>query len=312
MSEAEQVAEEVVQDAPQAEVTPTNDDKPAGYHPVEVEDPAIKDRINYLYKQVKSSSKDINQYRNLVAEQGRMIDELTANQGAIVGHLQNKTYNDTEAQVKAAYKTAVETGDVQGMMDGADKLAEIKSAKAVAKALSQTSQRQQSRTTQYQAPYADVSEATAEGLAEGNLSPDEANLTLAWAKETNERGEPVRPWIRNSTGDPNDPDPDYVKAWVVANKVFNDPKAQNWTINQKLAEVDKRMGLGKETSKQSVMGGALTGKPKAASISLSPEAEKIAVRTKFGANKGAKSDAEYIAAYRKQIQSIKTPTRSAK
>lgn len=305
MSEAEAVIEEQIESTE----TPVNDDKPAGYHPVDVEDPAIKDRINYLYKQVKSSGKDLNQYRSLAAEQARMIEELTANQGAIVNHLQEKTFTDTEVQVKAQYKAAYESGDVNAMMDANDKLAEIKARKIAAEQRPKPRQETRQQNAYFDAS---VSNATSQAVANGEFSQEDASVTNAWASETDERGEALRPWINNSTGDPNDPDPDYVKAWVIANKVFNDPKAQSWTINQKLAEVDKRMGIGKSSGKQSVMGGALTGKPKAASISLSPEAEKIAVRTKFGANKGAKSDAEYIAAYRQQMQKAKTPNRSAK
>lgn len=306
MNEAAEVTEDIV-DAPQ-ENEVVNDDKPAGYHPVDVEDPVVKDRINYLYKQVKNSSKDLNQYRSIAAQQAAVIEELRANQGHIVNHLQNETFNETEARVTAQFKAAYESGDVNALMEAQNKLTEIKARKINAE-----TQRQQPQQQTRQSAYLDanVSNISADAVASGEFTQQEADVTNAWASETNERGEPIRPWINNSTGDPNDPDPDYVKAWVVANKVFNDPKVANWTINQKLAEVDKRMGVNKQTSKQTVMGGALTGKAKSSKVTLSPEAEKIAVRTKFGASKGAKSDAEYIAAYRKQMETVRTPKRSA-
>lgn len=75
-------------------------------------------------------------------------------------------------------------------------------------------------------------------------------------------------------------------------------------------EVDRIMGTKQNGGGQTVMGGGLNATGKRSTIKLTPAQERIAVKTKFGAKHGAKSDSDYIAAYRKQIDSIKSGERS--
>jgi len=287
-------------------LTVVKDEKPAGYYPVEIEDPAIKQRFDYVYGQVKKNERDKNEYKKIAAEQSRIIAQLQQDQGAIVNHLQTQTYTNVESQLKAQLQTAYETGDTNALVAIQDKLLDIKAQKLVAPRQQQQTQSQQALQQNYS-----MSQVADDAFSDGEISFEESQRVNAWAGETNERGEPLRPWISNSTGDLNDPDPDYVKAWTVANQVFNKPQYANLSFDQKLAEVDKRMGVTKSTGKQTVMGGGFTGKPRSARITLSPEAEKLAIKTRFGGPK-AKTDADHIDAYRKQIEKVQSKPGSRK
>lgn len=311
MSEAaEEIVDTPVETTEQAEETPNlqivKDDKPAGYYPVEIEDPAIKQRLDYMYGQVKKNERDKNEYKRIASEQSRLLAELQQGQGAIVQHLQSKTYNDVESQLQDQLKAAYETGDTNALVDVQRKLIRLEAQKLVAPQQQQQQQSQLQNIT--------VQQASQEALNDGDISFDEQQRVNAWAGETNERGEALRPWLNNSTGDPSDPDPDYVKAWTVANQVFNKPQFAAMTFDQKLQEVDKRMGVTKSTAKQSVMGGGLTGKPRSARITLSPEAERIALKTRFGEKPGGpkKTDDQILDAYRKQMDTVRSSKGSRK
>lgn len=319
MSEAAEEVTEVSNDAPANEnetvetespnLQVVKDEKPAGYYPVEIEDPAIKQRFDYVYGQVKKNERDKNEYKRIASEQSRIIAQLQQDQGAIVNHLQTQTYTNVESQLNDQLKAAYETGDTNALVDIQRKLIKLEAQKLIQPQKQQFQQPQQFQ--EQPVNYTNFNQVSGEAVADGDITVQEQQQVNAWAGETNERGEQLRPWLINSTGDPSDPDPDYVKAWTVANQVWHKPQYAHLTFDQKLAEVDKRMGVSKTTAKQSVMGGGFTGKPKGGRISLSPEAEKIAIKTKFGGPK-AKTDADHIAAYSKQIESVRSKTGSRK
>lgn len=321
MSEAAEEITEVSNDAPANENQTTEtenpnlqvvkDDKPAGYYPVEIEDPAIKQRFDYVYGQVKKNERDKNEYKRIAAQQSAIIAQLQQDQGAIVNHLQTQTYTNVESQLNDQFKAAYETGDTNALVDIQRKLIKLEAQKLV------QPQRQPAQQQQFQEQpvnYTNFNQISNEAVADGDITLQEQQQVNAWAGETNERGEQLRPWLINSTGDPNDPDPDYVKAWTVANQVWSKPQYAHLTFDQKLAEVDKRMGVSKSTAKQSVMGGGLQGKPRSARISLSPEAERIALKTRFGEKPGGpkKTDEQILDAYRKQMDTVKSSKGSRK
>jgi hypothetical protein len=82
------------------------------------------------------------------------------------------------------------------------------------------------------------------------------------------------------------------------------------SFEDKLDELDKRMGTKKQRSGQnSVMGGNFTPRGKSGKVTLTAKQQEIAVRTKFGGPK-AKSDAEHLEAYRKQIERLASESQS--
>ena len=123
----------------------------------------------------------------------------------------------------------------------------------------------------------------------------------AWQEERDARGMPIRPWSQGSH-------PDFVVAEAITKSIFTSPQYQHLTTQQKLAEVDKRMGVNRNQGGQTVLGGRLTTPTKGSKITLSEEQKKIAIKTKFGSNKSAKSDTEYIEKYKKQIERVNKKT----
>lgn len=280
-------------------------EKRAGYDPVDVEKASpeqIKERINYLYRQVKDGNKINNQYRQVAAEQSRQIEELTKGFNGVVSHLQGKNFTDSEEAITAQMNEAFAKGDNKGYLDAQKKLINLGVEKRIAaEKIPAPKQATQTVTTTQQ--YGSASQIARDAGSEGELSSEEVRLTEAWQNEKDENGNLLRPWSK--TADMNNPDPEFTSALREAQAVFTSTRFQDKPYEEKLAEVDRRMGLAKRTVSQTVSGGGLTGKSKSPRITLSSDIEKLAIRSKFGGPK-AKTDAEHIEAYRKQIAKVKS------
>lgn len=253
----------------------------------------VKERLDFLYGKVKKTERATDDWRKVAADQAALIEELRNNQNQVVNHLTQKTYADTEANLEEQITTAFQTGDTKAFLAAQNKLIDLKAAQRV----QQLVPRQQPRQQQQQI-YQSASQ-----MANGMDYNDQSAID-AWQGEKDERGGNLRPWAVNSGSEQN-PDPDYIKAILIARNIFTSPENSHLTVTQRLAEIDKRMGVKKNAGGQNVMGGGLTSKPARGRITLSPQVEKMAIRTKFGGPK-AKSDAEHIEAYRKQIEKVRS------
>jgi hypothetical protein len=253
--------------------------RPAGYEPV---DPAtaspeqVQQRIDYLYRQVREGQKETNHYKTMMAQK---IDELVGGLGTVVNHIQDKTFTDTEASLNQQIRTAFESGDTTAFLAAQEKLIDLKAEKKFGSLSKKETPKEQPQQYQPQG---------------GGLSPEDSAVIESWQAETDEAGMPLRPWAINR-GTETRPDTQYLAALAEANAVINSPRFANLSMAEKMAEVDRRMGV-KPTSRQNVMGGGLTSGRKSAKIMLSPDAERLAVRMKMG-GPNAKSDADHIAAY---------------
>lgn len=300
------VSEDTAQETTQESTQDNNRDngKPAGYHPVDPETASpeeVKNRIDYLYRQVKDQGRHLNDYRSVTQQQSQKIEELMNGVGQVVNHLHSKSYEENLQDARQKMQTAFEAGDTKAYLAEQERLQDLK------RTAPQPQQRQQQNQTRQQA-YAGMGQISNEAAQNGEISQEDNRLVAAWQDETDERGNPVRPWTK--TSDPSDPDPDFVKALIVAKKVW----AQNphKSAKENLAEVDRQMGIKQNGGGQNVMGGSLNTRAKGSKLVLSPQQERIAVKTKFGAKGGAKSDADYIAAYRKQIESVQSKTKGSR
>jgi hypothetical protein len=261
--------------------------------PPELAEP-IKKRMDWLYYQTKDSKRQFNELKSIAQQQAELIEELRNNQTAVVGHLQEEKFSATESALVQKMQSAWETGDMQGYLNAQNQLTELK----VEKKLSQL-QKPQQQKQEKQAPQQNISgrEIADDAFAGGEISPEENAYAQAWMSETDENGNLLRPW---ATG--NDQKSQY--ALMEAAAVLNpDGPYAKWPMEKKLAEIDRRMGLQKNNvGSQPVLGANLTNRQKSNTITLSPKQREIAIRTKFGSNKGAKSEADYIAAFKKQIE----------
>lgn len=255
--------------------------------------------FNGVWKKFKTLERTTQDYENLLKEQSQVIEELRQNQGKVVSHLQSKDFADAESSLKQQRRDARERGDWDTVDEVNDKLEEIRIRK-----LSLQNQPKQQQT-QEKPRVQNAREAAQYAESQGAISADEQGIISAWQDETNSYGEPLRPWSNAS-------DPRYSAALVEARAVFSNPMFQNKSMAEKLAEVDRRMGLETQKSRQEVMGsnvmgaGNLTRQNKNGSmgkVEISDRAANMAVRMKFAGP--GKTAEEHIQAYKLQIQQVR-------
>jgi len=263
----------------------------------ETDDPAlVQARINTLYREGKMSKEQLREMREIAAQQSQIIEDLQNGLYGVANHLQQEKFADTESQLMLQYRNAIEIGDIDAQIKLNRELIKLEAQKITAPKVQPKQQQNVQQKTQ---------QANSATELASELDPQEQAITAAWQNEKNDSGQPLRPWAVNSTGDLNDPDPDYVKAITIAHQVFSKDNFAHLTYQQKLQEIDKRMGVNKTAPQQNVMTAHLTGQRKNSKVTMTAKQSEIAVRTKFGGPK-AKSDAEHIEAYRKQIESVKS------
>lgn len=304
---------EEAQDAGQGsvtEATQTNDnaqpasgrDKPAGYDPVDLsglpEDlrAPLEDRFKYLYTQVKTNEREkvrldrtLNEFRGVAASQSQKIEELMGGFGEVVNHLENKTINETETSLKQQMRAAYESGDNDKYFEIQDKLDDIRLEKKFAAKTKKDAPKQERQQPQTQ-------------VEDSGIAPEDQRVISSWQDERDDSGVMLRPWAINR-GTMDNPDKQYLAALAETRAVLMSPLYSDKTMEEKMAEVDRRMGVAKQGARQNVIGGGLTGGRKTTKITLSPKQQEIATRTKFAGP--GKSDADHLEAYRKQIEQSK-------
>jgi hypothetical protein len=252
-----------------------------------------------MRKQETKYSGEISQWRELAAEQAKAIEELRSGVGMVVDHLQDGSLKDAESKIRHDMKIAHEAGDTEGFIAANERLAEIKAKKIALENQKKATKAEPKQETKSQRVSA--TELSEGAFGDGEITEQDKTALNAWIGETDEYGVPTRPWL---TGDA-ERDPSVRRALIEAYAVF-DPSSPwaNKSIMEKLGEIDRRMGVTKRSGGQQVMGGQLTMPRKSAKLTLNANQERLAVRTKFGGPK-AKSDAEHIEAYRKQLETVK-------
>lgn len=280
-------------------------EKHPGYNPIDVETAApeqVKERLNYLYRQVKDGNKTVNQYRQVAAEQSRQIEELTKGFNGVVNHLQTKSLDDNEEALTQLMNTAFEKGDNKGYLDAQKKLIKLGVDKEILTQRQTQSKQTQQQPVQQQRNYDAASRIADDAASEGVISSEDARLTEAWQNEKDENGNQIRPWSK--TANAEHPDPLYTAALREAQAVFTNKRFENLTHEEKLAEIDRRMGTPKRVTAQTVTGGGLNGRGKVSKVTLSADIEKMVLRTKWGGSKH-KTDEERLSAYRQQLVKVR-------
>ncbi len=283
------------------ETTPAAPSRPAGYDPIDPKTATpeqTQERINYIYSQLKPTQRENREMRNLLAEQSKVIDQLSQNQQAVVTHLTQKSFADGKEQLKIAMQEAWKKQDNASYIDAQNKLMDLQVDERLQDKLNRQQPQQQ---TNGHIPR-DAAEIARGAVQAGELNADEYRTTESWQSERDESGNIVRPWAFST-------DPSYTAALFETRSVMANPRFANLPYAEKLAEVDRRMGVQKKTSSQSVMGGNLTKPAKSGKVELSPQERDIALRTKY-AGKG-KSEADHLEAYRKQVEKFKSTRRTA-
>lgn len=259
--------------------------------------------MSKLMKKTESKyASRISERDQLLAEQSRIIEELQSGMGAVVEHLSDKSLNDAEAQAKQQLREAHQSGDTEAFISANERLAEIKAKKALQAQQKKTAK---PRETKAEREHTSAVSFASEAVESGEMDSDDARAIGAWQSETDQNGNSLRPWAQSRN--PANPmaDPLYRRALIESAAVFDEASPwANKNVAEKLAEVDRRMGVNRTTSGQQVMGGQLTMPRKTQKIGLTAYQETLAVKTKFGGPK-AKSDSDHIEAYRKQVEGYK-------
>lgn len=275
--------------------------KPDGWDKVDFQnDPPekIEQRFNRLFKQVKGFQRDLQTRDDLLAEQSAVIKELHQNQTKVVSHIQNQDFNGAETRLIQARKDARANGDDNLVDQINDQIADIKLKKLT---IASTPK----QPAQPQARPQNAGEAARYAASQGVLAEEDQEVIQTWQEETDDGGEALRPWALAS-------DPQYNAALIEARAVFSNPKFARKSMPEKLAEVDRRMGLEQPKPRQDVMpsgrgaGGDLTrgnGKGNMRGVQMSERAVKMAIHNKFAGP--GKSNDEHIEAYRQQIAKIR-------
>ena len=240
------------------------EEKPKGYDRVDVSDPKIKDRIDYLYKQVKASDETNRVVRSEYQKVAQALEYATRELEELKSR---QVKNDEDARLqhlRGEMKRARELGDD----DAADKFSELIAEFKAEQKISQRDAENNKRYQEYQA-------SQRQQQQQQPFSQEEVEYANSLKDELAEDGSPLRPWMRAD-------DKDFKVAQLLAAEIVTEKKLP---LKEALQELDRLMfekrGIApkKNTPKSpEVLSGLnLTAPPKSNQIKLT-DAEKFAAR----------------------------------
>jgi len=235
-----------------------NKQKPDGYEQVDfnkIQDPElaqkVEARFNRLYAQMKESHTVAQKTEQILMEQAKQMDDLKA---SMASQKSDSTMADLRKQLKEAKEDSDYDREVRIQEQMANVVAEQKFADV--------------KLEPKKAPEAQPAQPQNQGPA---LSDNELSIVEAWQNERNDRNEVSRPWAYYGH-------PDYQDAMAEVQAVLVSKRFANKSMQEKLAEVDKRMGMSKNSDARSVLGGNLTMPNKSKTIELTPAQKEIALK----------------------------------
>ena len=186
---------------------PTQEHDSDGSDWVDIEDPKLKARFNRLYRHTKEANAKAEKTERqvaLLAEQNRKL------QAALETYAAQQKDAKTKAELAALKKEAKEalaTGDTDAFLEVNERLTEIK---------------QEAKKSE-PAPQ-----------PQNAISDTEMKVLNSWQNQTDDDGEPARPWARPGH-------PEFAATQDMIRRVVNLPDMQDAPIREILAEVDRRM-----------------------------------------------------------------------
>lgn len=232
---------------------------------VEIDDPAVKERIDDLYKQVKKS----DERNQTLIEHQRGLEEALEKATEALDKLTNKQVRDEQEDVlkdiKAQIKQARADGDEDKIDELTERLIDFKAEQKLAK-------KEPLKVTKKEAPKAPY-------------TMEEAAFIGMLAQETDpETGDYVRPWMHQNH-------PDHRKSVEIGGEIAReyDRKGKQLSIQHLMRELEKRMtgddeggsdgGSRKPQAHSSVLsGGDLTLHRKNNKLELSEDQRYVAKR----------------------------------
>lgn len=255
--------------------------------------PEQQKRFNQVFAKASKAERELGEFKEIASQQAQVLSDLQRGQQTIVNHIQETNYVDTENSLKQQRQAAYAKGDF-GTVDAInDRLNDLR----VEKKFSERS-KPVLQNNIVQQPAISGEDIINTSVRTGAISPQDAEAYRSWANELDENGSFIRPWV-------NEHDMRGSTAAIEGRAVFANQSYANMTFAQKLMEIDKRMGVKPKMSQQLgvLPSGNLTRGGKNSNIQLSPEIEKVAIRSKFAGP--GKSNQEHIDAYRKQLSAYR-------
>lgn len=275
--------------------------------PDEIRTP-IEARLAHMSRLMKKNEMKydsrIHERDALLEEQSRIITELQTGMGAVVDHLQDKSLDSAEASIMQRLEAAHESGDTKAFLAAQKDLAKLEAKKVSLEEKKSAPKPKEAKPNGHAIPKS-AREVASEAVTDGEMDSTDAMEIGAWQDEKDDNGNLLRPWAHSKNPDNPTNDPYYRRALIESAAVFDEASPwANKPTAEKLAEVDRRMGLTRSAPSQTVMGGNLTSARKGAKVSLTSNQEQIAIRTKFGGPKA--TPAQHLDAYRKQVERYKS------
>lgn len=269
--------------------------KPEGFDQVEFT-PEQKARVDRIYGNMKRYETKAQEMERLNVDLIQRMAALETNTSQIVNHIQTSDFKDAETRLVADRQKAWNDGKIDDFNRANDQLLEIKAKKIVSESLPKPSPVEQPKNNGYMnGQRMPVTDAVQHALERGEIEPQDATIFKSWESQADDTGMKIRPWT-----DPNHPM--NGAAAIEGRAVFENPAFKNKTFAQKLQEIDRRMGIQNQSSQNNAVLGAgnLTRGGRVPKVELSPQIERMAIRTKFGGPK-AKSEADHVEAYRQAM-----------
>ncbi len=212
--------------------------------------PEAQKRFDRLYRQIKAQDK-------AKMLQGVHLTQLTDTVSRLQAELAAEKSKDAVTSLRAQIKEARESGDEERVEKLRDQLVEVQAEAAV-----------QKRTQPKEAP-----KQALEAPAMPEISRSDTAAIKRWSVAADDNGKYLRPWTQEGHRDV-----DTAAQHLV--EVLNSEEFEDHTIEEKLAEVDRRMGFKKAipTRKEgnAVLGADLTGSANKDKPSLTRDQAEVA------------------------------------
>jgi len=198
---------------------------------VDVNDPQVQKKINYLYKQVKTSDESNNLLKDellrltsTLEEKGKNEEILARKLFAIENRFSKQDEETTLTQLRSQYNEAIGNYDYESAARINEKLVDFKTEIKLAEVLNQQQVQNNPKP---------------KAVANQEYSPQEVAEANRIVLEKNDDGSLVRPWLQK--GDPREADAIDLAA-AVSNK-FIRQTGKRPSLSTVMSEVDKMMGL---------------------------------------------------------------------
>lgn len=279
--------------------------KPPGFDPIDFKTATpeeIEARIGRVYKVAKTNEKENRQLREDNQRLMAAFAEMQNDQKQIINKFHENDYRDSETRLMSDRQAAWDKGDIKAYTTADDGLKQIFAKKVAVENQPKPSPVEQPKPNGYMnGQRMPVQDAVQIALENGEIDPQDANIFKSWESQSDDVGMKLRPWTEPTH-------PMNAAAAIEGRAVFENPAFKNKTFAQKLQEIDRRMGTQTQGSQNNaVLGsGNLTRGERKQIIALSPQIERMAIRTKFAANnpkltpqqKASLKDSDHIEAYR--------------